>query len=254
MTPKQRLEDVYRREKELEKEKLEIYSQSTRDPDELKVCDNAMAHEMVEMLQMRGDGHFIEFPINVLGIHTPKTNEDGSLRRKDKVGGFVQIRPCVDGPPKTYLGVYVGDLPFGVSASYNRASEVLSLHQGNFNPAIFVPALKRLVYGFESWWCFIESPEQLRQISDEDINSIWYVRALKELGGAKDTKDASDDFDRIDKLHSVDGMHKALEALDPERRKAAIFEGLKKSRFQWWWSSMAQAFEIPESEWPDRTI
>ena len=48
-----------------------------------------------------------------------------------------------------------------------------------------MPDLKRLVMGYESWWGIIESEEQLRQITNFDIENIWYVKALKALSDEK---------------------------------------------------------------------
>ncbi len=49
------------------------------------------------------------------------------------------------------------------------------------NPAIFVFDLKKVIYGYESWWGEIKSEEDFRKITDLDINNLWYVKALKEL-------------------------------------------------------------------------
>jgi hypothetical protein len=54
------------------------------------------------------------------------------------------------------------------------------------NPAIYVPALKRLVFGAGSWWGEIKTEDDLKEITDKDINDVWYVQALKALDGGKD--------------------------------------------------------------------
>ena len=41
------------------------------------------------------------------------------------------------------------------------------------------PEMGEVVYGCESWWAAIENEDDLKEISDLDINSIWYVKALK---------------------------------------------------------------------------
>jgi len=80
-------------------------------------------------------------------------------------GEFVSVRPCGDEHGnKTYLGIYVGDVNIGIP-----------------NPCIWVPDLKEYIFGCESWWGRIKSPEQLRQITDADIENVWYVRALREI-------------------------------------------------------------------------
>ena len=49
------------------------------------------------------------------------------------------------------------------------------------NPAIYVPELGKIIFGMESWWGIIESPEELKDISDDDISNTWYVKLLQEM-------------------------------------------------------------------------
>lgn len=49
------------------------------------------------------------------------------------------------------------------------------------NPAIFVPELKKIIYGCESWWKTIQSVDEFSKISNEDINNTWYVKLLQSL-------------------------------------------------------------------------
>jgi hypothetical protein len=92
---------------------------------------------------------------------------------------WVAIRP-VDNK-RTYLGFLLGDMARGAGVRYDRESGVLSVSPGSHNPAIWVPDLGRVVYGFESWWGVLKGPDDLRKITDADIQSVWYVRALKDL-------------------------------------------------------------------------
>ena len=103
----------------------------------------------------------------------------------DKPGMMVAIRPCDEEcKGKTYLGMYLCDAPTGVIGCQVGNKIVLEMTDYN-NPAIYVPELGRIVWGYGSWWEEIESEEKLRQITDADIQDIWYVRALKQLGEAK---------------------------------------------------------------------
>ena len=84
-------------------------------------------------------------------------------------GTFVSVRPCGDEfDEKTYLGIFVGDVAIG---------KTLSLH----NPCIWVPDLDQYIFGCESWWGVISNEDELRKITDADIENVWYVRALKAL-------------------------------------------------------------------------
>lgn len=37
----------------------------------------------------------------------------------------------------------------------------------------------------ESWWALIKGPEHLKEITDGDIQSVWYVQALKAMTEAE---------------------------------------------------------------------
>ncbi len=93
-------------------------------------------------------------------------------------GFYVSVRPASGN--KTYLGIMIGDAPLFVWGQYNkdRSEAEVNFHR---NPAIFVPDLMKVVLGCESWWGKIEKPEDLQQISDADINNVWYVKALKAI-------------------------------------------------------------------------
>lgn len=124
--------------------------------------------------RIQGD---IEFPVEVSKIES----RGGIARGSKEVGSWVSIRPCSD--DKTYLGVYLGDMTADFFHSYNIKTKVLSVIPHG-NPAIYVPDLKRVVWGCESWWGIIDTPEKLRKITNSDIENVWYVKALKELSAA----------------------------------------------------------------------
>jgi hypothetical protein len=58
------------------------------------------------------------------------------------------------------------------------------------NPAIYVFETKEIVYGCESWWSPLESLDDLSDISDEDIDNVWYVKLLKEMQKKEGEADA----------------------------------------------------------------
>ena len=105
------------------------------------------------------------------------------LGRRDEPGRWVRVRPC--GDEKTYLGILLGNLP-------TKEPPIVGYHPGEkelsvvlqTNPCIFVPDLGSCVWGYESWWGVVESPDDLRQITDASIGNVWYVQALKSLGAA----------------------------------------------------------------------
>ena len=124
------------------------------------------------------NSRYIEFPIEVSKINIE--NDNFNLHA-DRTGEFVKIRPCGEEyKGKTYLGILLGDMPVHPTASYNKTSKELSISMF-CNPAIFVPELKKVIFGCESWWGKITSKDDIEalSISDEDINNVWYVKMLK---------------------------------------------------------------------------
>jgi hypothetical protein len=95
---------------------------------------------------------------------------------------MVKILPCADKfEKKTFLGVFIGDLSTYPSAQWNKETGVLQLFSCGHNPMIFIPEINEVVLGCASWWGKIKSEEELKDITDEDINNVWYVKALKQL-------------------------------------------------------------------------
>ena len=123
---------------------------------------------------------YIEYPIEVGAINSTFSEKTRGLHA-EKIGKFVAVRPCDDEcHGKTYLGIFLGDLAHDALISYHTDTKILDVMPIE-NPAMFVPELNRVVFGYESWWHVISAPEELKSISDEDIQSQWYVKAAKEM-------------------------------------------------------------------------
>lgn len=132
----------------------------------------------------------IKYPIEVNGIVSgqSKTIEDDF---EHKVGELIRIQPCSkDYEGKTFLGIYMGRIAKSNMVSYNQVTKELSIEFCLHNPAIFVPDLNKIIYGYESWWSKIDSMNDLKDITNEEIQNVWYVRALKQISemGKKDEK------------------------------------------------------------------
>lgn len=175
MTPKEELASIDAEIERLDNRKRELYALSIAAPAHEKICDNYLA----ELLAEGGLFKDLALPIEVTGIHfTGRTAiENGYPKRK-----LVRIQPCAEEySGKTFLGLYLGDLARTMGVSYNPETGVLEAYLSHHNPAIWIPSLERIVFGFESWWGPIESEEQLRAITTETIDSVWYVQAMKAL-------------------------------------------------------------------------
>lgn len=124
---------------------------------------------------------YIEYPIIVSKIEQKNLEYNTSSR----AGSLVKIRPCGEEyGDKTYLGVLLGDLPTSHIIRHNSESKVLTVDSMT-NPAIYVFELKRIIFGYESWWGVIESEDELKDITDEDIGNVWYVQLLRAMNETK---------------------------------------------------------------------
>lgn len=142
--------------------------------DKVKVC----TEEMCEACE-KFDSRYIEYPLTIEGIESETIDTTGIGH---ECGCLVEIKPCGEEyADKSYLGIYIGDLPIQITSSFDPTTKVLKNSTMN-NPAIFVPELRKIVYGCESWWREIKSLEDFKGISEEEIENTWYVQLLKAMG------------------------------------------------------------------------
>ena len=124
------------------------------------------------------DSKFIEYPLVINGIENSKIDTRGLGH---ECGCLCEIRPCGEEyEGKSYVGIYLGELPISIITSCDKSTGILSNSTMN-NPAIFVPELKKIVYGCESWWREIHSMDDFEGISESEIENTWYVKLLKAL-------------------------------------------------------------------------
>lgn len=130
--------------------------------------------------------------VKLTGVEIANAHETirpSDLFGSQKPGTMVAVRPCDEKyGNKTYLGMYLCSAPTGVVGDQVGDKIVLKM-AGYTNPAIYVPELDEIIWGYGSWWGKIESEENLRQITDADIENVWYVRALKQLAELKDKQE-----------------------------------------------------------------
>jgi len=124
----------------------------------------------------RFKSRYIEYPLTIQGIKNKDIDTDGLGHT---CGCLCEIKPCgKEYEGKSYIGFYLGDLPISIRSSYDEKTGILTNSTMN-NPAIFVPELKKIIYGCESWWREIRSVEDFKGISEEEIENVWYVQILK---------------------------------------------------------------------------
>ena len=124
----------------------------------------------------------IKFPVEIKGVKSRlKRPRSGAVNGMD-IGSLVSIRPCAEKyEDKTFLGMYLGDLPSEILFEIERETDELHMIPLG-NPAIYVFKLKTVIFGAESWWGEIKKEDDLeRLISDADIQNVWYERAMKAM-------------------------------------------------------------------------
>ena len=104
--------------------------------------------------------------------------------RGTKCGAFVSVRSVGD-DKKTYLGIFLGEIAMDAFVYPEDEKDGIIPAMYYNNPVMFVPDLNKVIFGYESWWGEIESEDQLRQITDDDIENVWCVRALKVMRDAQ---------------------------------------------------------------------
>lgn len=126
----------------------------------------------------RFQSKFIEYPITVKDIVNKNIDTTGI---SCKCGDMCEVTLCNDDAEnRSYIGICLGELPISILSSYNKNTGVLT-NDTLSNPAIFVPELKRIVYGCESFWRRIDSIEDFKGITKEDIENTWYVSLLRKM-------------------------------------------------------------------------
>jgi len=178
--PKERLAQIRAEIARLEAELTGIAKASLDAPASEKVMTDALAGLLSE-----DPVPTLKYPITVHGFSdSPRPLRVIESGRRGSC--WVAVRPCAaEGEPtRTHLGIYIGDIATYVGADYHPKTGMVGLHVAGHNPAIWVPDLGRIVYGYESWWRQLKKPEDLTQIKDADIDNVFYVQAYRALLGA----------------------------------------------------------------------
>lgn len=184
MSPKEELASIEAQTAILDERKRALYEASLKAPQEEKLCDDFLA----EMCSEPAGPRFV-YPVSLHGITYTGDVLGTALLSRTKPGAWVKVRPCdEEHKGKTFLGIFLGEIALSMGCSFDPKSGVLEIRQGMHNPAMWVPALNKIVFGAGSWWGEIKEPDELRQISDGDIASLPYVRVLKALAGEADEK------------------------------------------------------------------
>ena len=132
------------------------------------------------LAEIRRVARQIELRVDFSKIKKVGHPKNKALHTNDLTGRFVKVRPCDEKyGNKTYLGIMIGDVALSSSISIEDDKIICSWEY--HNPAIVIPEIGAVVYGAESWWGIIKCEDDLKDITNKDINNTWYVKALKTL-------------------------------------------------------------------------
>lgn len=130
----------------------------------------------------------ITYPLTVQGIEMEND-------RPERKPSLCKVRPCApEYKDKTYLGIFIGEMPLSPTVSYHKTTGILSVSH-MCNPCIYIPETNSIVWGCGSWWTEISSPDELKEITDDMIGSQWYVQLAKAMSANTTEKEASDHED-----------------------------------------------------------
>lgn len=133
----------------------------------------------------------LRFQIKLNSYKSIKYEEDDVINNAMyKCGTPVKIMPCNEKYlNKTYFGILLGDIANSISISIDKNQD-LNVSHSFYNPAIFVPELSTIIYGYESWWSKIENEEDLNKfITDDTISNVWYVKMFNSFNAKDETED-----------------------------------------------------------------
>jgi hypothetical protein len=143
-------------------------------------------------------GNLVKIPFRIRFMNTrPILQTDQDLAwslSHTKPGTPVSVRPVtpVYGG-KTYLGLYLGEIPALTGITLEDTTNTIFIHNGG-NPAIYVPILRKIIMGYESWWGVIDDPAHPRQITEQDLEA-WgaTLRSLLKVAEEKPKETPKDE-------------------------------------------------------------
>lgn len=109
---------------------------------------------------------YIEFPILVNGISSDLAYNRGE--NEFRVGDWTIVSVNAEGYDEDFhIGLYLGMLPLSILSMYDRKSTKI-VNKFNPNPAIYIPKFKKIFYGMNCRWQFLDSLEQIEGLFKDE--------------------------------------------------------------------------------------
>jgi len=122
---------------------------------------------------------FIEYPILVQKI-TTDYNFDKHNEQLN-VGKYCITTIFEDGYENIpYLGLYLGEQPLSILSAYESESATIR-NKFITNPAIYIFSFKKIFFGVNTKWKFIENIEDLKLVEDEKLSCGFFENVKKTL-------------------------------------------------------------------------
>lgn len=158
------------------------------------------------LAQLKSKLRKVLFKLKATQVKQVSYSDDKPYKPNRGNSHLVRVRPVGEEyKEKTFIGFYIGDIALSTGLSIEDDS--IFAFPAMHNPAIYVPELKKVIFGAESWWGEIKSEQQLNDITDGDIDNVWYVKMWKELHHKKQDK-----FDDLCKKYIELSIREAQEA------------------------------------------
>lgn len=96
-----------------------------------------------------------------------------------KSGTAVAVAPLAPAyGNKSYFGIYIGKVATAPDTSYEADSKLLIVKNGPYTPAILIPEINEIVYGYDCYWTVITGKKHLTLVN---INGDlpWYMKSFK---------------------------------------------------------------------------
>jgi hypothetical protein len=168
---------------DLNDRRVDLYRRSLQAAQHEKACGDLVSNAM--LTGPLGKQNKIEWPVQLNGIGWVPDGPPVYSRRDPSA--WVRIQ--VIGTSELHLGLHLGDVATAVQAHIGQQDKMLHLSYQGHNPAVYVPALNKIVMGFAAMWAPLgderaPGPQisELHGALEKDSSlCLWFAAAHRDL-------------------------------------------------------------------------
>lgn len=116
---------------------------------------------------------FIEFPILVNGITSDLSYDRNNVEKNVGRWCVVSVN-SVDYDEDLHIGIYMGDLPLSIISLYDKTDTTIT-NRFYTSPAVYVPKFKKIFYGMNMRWKFIENQDDIDTIAEPEQEEFFTI-------------------------------------------------------------------------------